>query len=103
MSLTTERTHNDLVDVASAAGEEVGETLVVESCASIWIFAPARRSFRRILRGLAAQGCPIVTDWRPYHSLEFDPDFGFFVVWLDPEGTRMLRSWRHTEPCGRCD
>ena len=102
MTMTTEAVRCDAASSARASVDEPGEILVVESCVSTWFFSTTDRRFRRVLKGFEAHGGPVMTDWRPYHSLKNNPAFGFFVVWLDAEGIRLLRSWRHTEPCGRC-
>jgi hypothetical protein len=34
--------------------------------------------------------------------LEIDPVSESFVVLLNPEGSRLLRSWRHVEHCSQC-
>lgn len=75
----------------------------MESCHSIWVFDTEGMRFRRFLKALDFGGTPVGTDWRSYYGLDIDPVSHSFVVWLDPEGTRMLRSWRHTpnhEDCG---
>ena len=44
-----------------------------------------------------------VAEWRPYHELHIDPYSDSFVVVLDEDGTRMLRSWRHLDgTCAQC-
>lgn len=80
------------------------EPLVIESCHSTWIFDVERLRFRRILKGVEVSNTRPTTGWRPYESLELVPGSDGFVVVLNPEGTRMLRSWRHVgtrcESCG---
>ncbi len=78
-------------------------TLVVESCNSTWLFDPTRLRFRRILKGLDLDVQHASTEWRPYYGLELDESSESFVVLLNPEGTRLLRSWRHVESCPQCD
>ena len=75
---------------------------VLESCHSTWIFDTERLRFRRILKGLALEAHVATTAWRPYFGLEIDPISESFVVLLNPEGTRLLRSWRHVEHCPQC-
>lgn len=75
--------------------------LVLDSCHSTWYFDQDRKRFRRILKGLSVSGRPAMTKWRPYSLLLVDEGSDAFVVWLNPAGTRMLRSWRHVD--GRCD
>ena len=72
---------------------------VLESCHSTWIFDTEKLRFRRILKGLALDAHAATTAWRAYYGLEIDPISESFVVLLNPEGTRLLRSWRHVEQC----
>lgn len=76
--------------------------LVLESCHSTWLFDTERMRFRRILKGLDLDARQASTAWRPYYGLELDPDSETFVVLLNEEGTRLLRSWRHVERCPQC-
>lgn len=76
--------------------------LVLESCHSTWLFDPERMRFRRILKGLDLDARNASTAWRPYYGLELDQVSESFVVLLNPEGTRLLRSWRHVDHCPQC-
>lgn len=76
--------------------------LVLESCHSTWLFDTDRMRFRRILKGLDLDARNASTAWRPYYGLELDPLSESFVVLLNPEGTRLLRSWRHVNYCKQC-
>ncbi len=76
--------------------------LVLESCHSTWLFDTEGMRFRRILKGLDLDARNASTAWRPYFGLELDPVSESFVVLLNPEGTRLLRSWRHVEHCPQC-
>jgi hypothetical protein len=75
---------------------------VLESCHSTWIFDSEKLRFRRILKGLSLDAHAATTAWRAYFGLEIDPISESFVVLLNPEGTRLLRSWRHVEQCPQC-
>ena len=75
---------------------------ILESCHSTWIFDTEKLRFRRVLKGLALDAHNATTAWRPYYGLEIDPISESFVVLLNPEGTRLLRSWRHVEHCPQC-
>lgn len=75
------------------------ELLTLESCHSTWRFDTERLRFQRVMTGGAGR---ITTEWRPYHALIPDPRSEAFTVVLNPEGTRMLRSWRHTGDCSQC-
>jgi hypothetical protein len=78
------------------------DPLVLESCHSTWLFDTERMRFRRILKGLDGDKHHTATQWRPYYGLDIDPLSETFVVRLDPEGTRLLRSWRHVDRCAQC-
>ncbi len=78
------------------------EPLVLESCHSTWLFDTERMRFRRILKGLEMEAPPAATEWRPYFGLDIDPYSESFVVRLNAEGTRLLRSWRHVDRCTQC-
>jgi hypothetical protein len=79
------------------------EHLTVETCHSRWTFDPENRRFRRVPKGPGLTSLMAVTEWRPYHELVLDPHSDSFVVILNAAGTRMLRSWRHTDAvCPEC-
>src|SRR6202021_2825877 len=75
---------------------------VLESCHSTWIFDTEKLRFRRILKGLSLDSHAATTAWRAYFGMEIDAISESFVVLLNPEGTRLLRSWRHVEHCTQC-
>ncbi|MGH9044212.1 MAG: hypothetical protein ACRDVP_05150 [Acidimicrobiales bacterium] len=79
-----------------------GMPLVLESCHSTWLFDTDSMRFRRILKGLDMEARNASTAWRPYFGLELDEHSESFVVMLNPEGTRLLRSWRHVDHCPQC-
>ncbi len=76
--------------------------LVLESCHSTWLFDTDRMRFRRILKGVEVDAHSASTSWRDYFGLELDPLSESFVVLLNVDGTRLLRSWRHVEHCTQC-
>jgi hypothetical protein len=75
---------------------------VLESCHSLWVFEPERKRFRRVPRGMRLDMPPPESEWTPYHRLELEPSSGAFAVALNEDGTRILRSWLHIEPCRHC-
>jgi hypothetical protein len=75
---------------------------VVESCNSTWLFDTQRLRFRRVPKGISLEA-PHGGEWRPYARLELEPDADAFVVALNEDGTRLLRSWRHNGPCPQCE
>ena len=77
-------------------------TTTLESCHSIWVFDEEQMRFRRILKGIEVSDGPVTTAWRPFHHLLVDEDSEAFTVVLNAEGTRMIRSWRHTGDCSQC-
>ena len=78
------------------------EPMVIESCHSTWVVDLENSRFRRILKGFNASAGQASTAWRPCFGLEIDPMSESFVVLLNEEGTRLLRSWRHVEHCAQC-
>ncbi len=76
--------------------------LVLESCHSTWVFDSERMRFRRILKGIEIDQHSVVTEWRPYYGLEVKDGSEAFTVLLNPVGTRLIRSWRHTHNCPEC-
>ena len=77
--------------------------VTIDSCHSRWVFDSERLRFRRAPKGPGLDLLMAMTDWRPYHELLIDPDSDSFVVVLNDAGTRMLRSWRHTDVvCPQC-
>ncbi len=78
------------------------EPLIVESCHSTWIFDTENSRFRRVLKGISSVSGEASTAWRPCYGVEIDPMSESFVVLLNPEGTRLLRSWRHLDHCAQC-
>ena len=83
--------------ILSAVGE-----IFIESCHSTWIIDLERSRFRRVVRDGSLRSSPPSTDWQPCYGVEIDPLSESFVVLLNPEGTRLLRSWRHVEHCSQC-
>jgi len=75
---------------------------VLESCHSVWVFESGRMRFRRVPRGTRLDMPSPESDWTPYFRLEVEPSTGAFAVGLNAEGTRVLRSWLHLEPCRHC-
>ncbi|HWD55392.1 MAG TPA: hypothetical protein VG346_09725 [Acidimicrobiales bacterium] len=75
---------------------------VFESCNSTWVFDPEHLRFRRILKGIEVDRRAVFTEWRPYFGLEVADDSESFTVLLNEEGTRLIRSWRHTGDCAQC-
>jgi len=83
-------------------GESAGaQTMCLRSCHSLWIFDVEHRRFRR-LPGAVSADIAGGGDWQPFVALHIDPESGAFRVTLNPERTRVLRSWLHDEPCRHC-
>ena len=74
---------------------------VIESCNSTWLFDTRNKRFRRVPRGMPVD-LPAAADWERYVKFEIDIDSGAFLVTLNESGTRLLRSFRHTDPCDQC-
>ena len=75
---------------------------LLESCHSMWIFDPDRMRFRRVPRGTRLDMPSPESDWTAYFRLEVEPASGAFAVDLTEDGTRVLRSWLHTDACRHC-
>lgn len=75
--------------------------IVIESCHSTWLFDTVDRRFCRVLR-TSLEPPTVATDWRSYDRLVVEDDTDAFVVFLDPSGSRLLRSWRHGAQCAHC-
>lgn len=75
---------------------------VFESCNSTWVFDREHMRFRRILKGIEVDSRTVTTEWRRYFGLEVAEGSEAFTVLLNPEGTRLIRSWRHTGDCVQC-
>jgi len=73
--------------------------LVIESCHSTWVIDLDHARYQRVLKG-GVLGA--TTAWKPCFGVEIDPNSESFVVLLNPEGTRLLRSWRHVAHCAQC-
>jgi hypothetical protein len=76
---------------------------VIESCNSTWVFDAAGKRFRRVPKGTPLDLPTSAADWETYVKLEVDVDSDAFLVTLNEAGTRLLRSYRHTDPCAQCD
>jgi hypothetical protein len=88
----------------SSRGSQIGgmEPITLESCHSIWIIDTERMRFRRVLKDVEVEQHSVSTEWRPYAQFQFDPDGEAFTVVLTPDGSRRIRSWRHTSDCTQC-
>lgn len=73
----------------------------IESCSSTWLFDEPRKRFLRGPRGSKPELLAAAVEWEEYHRLD-ESDDGSFVVVLNEDGTRRLRSHRHVEGCQRC-
>jgi hypothetical protein len=78
------------------------EEIIIESCHSTWIIDMEHSRFRRLVKGSNNGATPASTEWQACYGVEIDPLSESFVVLLNPEGTRLLRSWRHVEHCSQC-
>ena len=69
--------------------------ITLDSCHSHWVFDPDRHRYRRVPQGPDLELRSAASEWRAFHELHVDEHSESFVVVLNAEGTRMLRSWRH--------
>jgi hypothetical protein len=79
-----------------------GAAWAIESCTFTWVFDFRRRRFRRVPSGTSVTGPEPPGAWIAYHRIDLHGDTGCFAVTLNPEGTRILRSWLHVQPCRHC-
>jgi hypothetical protein len=93
---------NDIAARTVERPPSVDDVRVLESCHSLWVFESARGRFRRVPRGTRLDMPPQENEWTPYYRLELDASSGAFSVGLNPDDTRVLRSWLHVEPCRHC-
>jgi len=81
----------------------MGAMKQIDTCHSRLMFDTERQRFRRAPKGPGFEERFVVTEWRPYAHLHLDPESDSFTVMLNEAGTRMLRSWRHTQAvCPNC-
>jgi hypothetical protein len=74
----------------------------IDSCHSVWLFDTERMRFRRVPKEASIDSPALESDWVPYYGLEISAESGAFAVALNESRTRLLRSWRHTNPCEHC-
>jgi hypothetical protein len=75
---------------------------VIESCNSTWVFDAKGKRFRRVPKGTPLDLPTSAADWETYVKLEIDVDSDAFLVTLNEAGTRLLRSYKHSDPCAQC-
>jgi hypothetical protein len=75
---------------------------IIESCNSTWMFDAKAKRFRRVPKGTPLDLPTSAADWETYVKLEIDVDSDAFLVTLNEAGTRLLRSYKHTDPCAQC-
>ena len=97
-----EATARDSVKNALPSRPAVRTMEPIVSCHSVWFFDTERMRFRRLPRDVKADTPALDHDWTPYYGLEIDVSSGAFLVSLNKEQTRFLRSWRHDSPCSHC-
>lgn len=92
--------HEDITLVrAHVSGVEVA---VLESCNSTWLFDAERARYRRVPRGTKYDLPVPDSEWEPFFGLELLPATDAFVVRLNESGTKLLRAYRHRDPCEQC-
>ena len=76
-----------------------------ESCHTSWCFDEGNLRFKRIPRPKARRASSTDfahTKWESYFELSFSADSEQFTVVLNEAGSKLLRSWRHSENCIHC-
>ena len=87
---------------AGAGRSPSTELQIIESCNSTWLFDTERKRFRRVPRGSSIDLPAVAGDWERYFKLEVDVEDDSFLVTLNEAGSRLLRSFRHGDPCTQC-
>lgn len=72
-----------------------------ESCHSVWVLDTDGRRFCRLPRGAKVEPGVMNDRWEDYVDFEVHED-GAHVLVLNESRTRLLRFWRHTDPCPHC-
>jgi len=73
----------------------------IDSCHSIWVIDTEDSRFCRLPRGSRVDLTTLRGDWEPYYDFEVHDD-GAHVLVVNPSRTRLLRFWKHTDPCPHC-
>lgn len=73
----------------------------LESCHSLWLFDVEGRRYLRVPKGASLEISAVEKFWRPYRDVALRPN-GSFVITVTPDGSRMVRAWRHLDPCPLC-
>ena len=87
---------------AGAGRRPSNDLQIIESCNSTWLFDTDRKRFRRVPRGASLDMPAVSGDWERYYKLEVDVEDDSFLVTLNEAGSRLLRSFRHGDPCTQC-
>jgi len=77
----------------------------IETCNSLWVFEAQEKRFLRLPRTHPLPSSySLLPDsaWEHYESFTLDPVSGEFIVRLTADGSRVLRSQRHRQPCPNC-
>lgn len=74
--------------------DDRADTLRIDTANSTWVFEPERMRFWRAPRGLDVNSPMVARAWQRYYALEIDADSGAITVWLNEDGTRLLRAWQ---------
>ena len=78
------------------------DIMALESCDSTWIFVVSRMRFCRIRKGIEPSQRRVSAEWHPYSYVEIEPLAETFSVYLTPDRSRVIRSWRHSDGCVQC-
>jgi hypothetical protein len=77
----------------------------IETCNSLWVFEAQERRFLRLPRTHPLPSSYSLlpeSAWEHYELFTLDPVSGEFIVRLTADGSRVLRSQRHRQPCPNC-
>ncbi|MGC9154595.1 MAG: hypothetical protein ACP5HZ_03000 [Ferrimicrobium sp.] len=91
--------------MAARTNESSDRYETIETCNSLWVFEAQEKRFLRLPRSHPLPSSYSLlpeSAWEHYESFTLDPVSGEFIVRLTADGSRVLRSQRHRQPCPIC-
>ena len=73
----------------------------VDSCHSLWLLDRDQQRYCRLPAGSKADRSALEGAWEPLYGVEVEAD-GAYVLALNRSRSRLLRFWRHADPCPHC-
>ncbi len=94
-----------ILRMAARINESNDRYETIETCNSLWVFEAQEKRFLRLPRSHPLPSSYSLlpeSAWEHYESFTLDPVSGEFIVRLTADGSRVLRSQRHRQPCPIC-